>query len=153
MSLLVLLHISCEPVVCNVIWTGQAGGQSPRCTLGSKRLAATFQPSEKGLQKVAGCLLTVLQIACQAVNMHSVVQEYFIIPLVRSDVQAMLKKAGKASALGSLEENDPDAADDQDEEGDDDEENGAGKRSIVVDKLTDLLEKTGLGSWSYQQST
>lgn len=57
--------------------------------------------------------------------------------------QAILKKAGKASALGSLEENDPDAADD-DEEEDDAEEEQTGKGNIVVDTLTDLLGKTGL---------
>jgi len=58
-------------------------------------------------------------------------------------VQAILKKAGKASALGSLEENDPDAADDDEEEADAEEEQ-AGKGNTVVDTLTDLLGKTGL---------
>ncbi|KAL0024197.1 hypothetical protein WJX77_006533 [Trebouxia sp. C0004] len=59
------------------------------------------------------------------------------------DIKAILKKAGKASALGSLEENDPDAADD-DEEEDDAEEEQTGKSNIVVDTLTELLGKTGL---------
>ena len=57
--------------------------------------------------------------------------------------QAILKKAGKVSALGSLEENDPDAADD-DEEEDDAEEKQASKGNVVVDTLTDLLGATGL---------
>ena len=58
--------------------------------------------------------------------------------------QAILKKAGKASALGSLEENDPDAADDDEEEKDDAEEEQVSKGNSVVDTLTDLLGKTGL---------
>ncbi|KAA6416961.1 MAG: RAN GTPase-activating 2-like [Trebouxia sp. A1-2] len=61
------------------------------------------------------------------------------------DIKAILKKAGKASALGSLEENDPDAADD-DEEEDGAEEEQTSKGNTVVDTLTDLLGKTGLTS-------
>ena len=62
-------------------------------------------------------------------------------------VQALLKKAGKPSVLGSLEENDPDAADDDEE--DEVEADGAqedAQNSSIVDKITDLLGKTGLTS-------
>ena len=59
-------------------------------------------------------------------------------------LQALLKKAGKPSVLGSLEENDPDAGnDDQDDDGEADKE---AEPSSVVDKITDLLGKTGLTS-------
>ena len=66
-------------------------------------------------------------------------------------VQALLKKTGKASVLGSLEENDPDAADDDEDEDEDGDHaaNGAQEdatTSSVVDKITDLLGKTGLTS-------
>ena len=62
-------------------------------------------------------------------------------------VQSILKKAGKASALGSLEENDPDAADDDDEE--DDEQDDAdiadtATGPTVVDKLIDLMSGIGI---------
>lgn len=59
--------------------------------------------------------------------------------------QALLKSAGKLSVLGSMEENDPDADDENDQE----EGGDAGrevKSSSVVDKITDLLGKTGLTS-------
>lgn len=49
--------------------------------------------------------------------------------------------------LGSLEENDPDAADDDEE--DEVEADGAqedAQNSSIVDKITDLLGKTGLTS-------
>ena len=61
-------------------------------------------------------------------------------------MQAMLKKVGKAAALGSFDENDPDAADDDEdeEEGEGAEATQAGLGDAVVDKLTDLLGKTGL---------
>lgn len=63
-------------------------------------------------------------------------------------MQAMLKKAGKTTALGSLDENDPDAADDDKEEGEGEVEGAEATQAslgdAVVDKLTDLLGKTGL---------
>ena len=63
-------------------------------------------------------------------------------------VQSILTKAGRASALGSLEENDPDAADDEEDEEDenDDEAGKAAQSDTVVDKLTDLLGKAGITS-------
>ena len=63
-------------------------------------------------------------------------------------LQSMLKKAGKASALGSFEDNDPDAADEDDEEEDDEEQNDADtvRSPSVVDKLTDLLGGVGIKS-------
>jgi len=60
--------------------------------------------------------------------------------------QAILKKAGKASALGSFEENDPNAAGEEEDEEQDAEEDSASRSTTVVDKLTDLLGKTGLTS-------
>ena len=64
-------------------------------------------------------------------------------------MQALLKKAGKPSVLGFLEENDPDAADDEDDEAGfvaTDEAHADSSSSSVVDKVTDLLGKTGLTS-------
>ena len=63
-------------------------------------------------------------------------------------MQSILEKAGRASALGSLEENDPDAADnDEGEEDEDDaEDSKAAQSDTVVDKLTDLLGKAGITS-------
>lgn len=65
-------------------------------------------------------------------------------------LQALLKAAGKPSVLGSMEENDPDADDDNDnDDGDQDgnrEADKGVKSSSVVDKITDLLGKTGLTS-------
>lgn len=65
-------------------------------------------------------------------------------------LQALLRAAGKPSVLGSMEENDPDADDDDDNDDGDQDENSeadtAVKSSSVVDKLTDLLGKTGLTS-------
>lgn len=46
--------------------------------------------------------------------------------------------------LGSFEENDPDADDDDD--GDNQEDAAEVKSNSVVDKITDLLGKTGLTS-------
>lgn len=56
-------------------------------------------------------------------------------------LQALLKNAGKPSVLGSLEENDPDADDDEEDDGEADKE---AEPSSVMDKITDLLGKTGL---------
>ena len=67
--------------------------------------------------------------------------------LVRSHcLQAILKKAGKASVLGSLEENDPDADDGDDDEEEHADDGSTGNSNTIVDKLTDLLGKTGLTS-------
>ena len=64
--------------------------------------------------------------------------------MVLSLVQTLLKKAGKPSVLGSLDENEPDA---DDEEEDEEEDTAATEvESNSVDKLTDLLGKTGLTS-------
>lgn len=60
------------------------------------------------------------------------------------DIKTLLKKAGKPSVLGSFEENDPDADDDDD--GDNQEDAAEVKSNSVVDKITDLLGKTGLTS-------
>lgn len=60
-------------------------------------------------------------------------------------VQTLLKKAGKPSVLGSLEENEPDADDDE-EDNQEDAADTEVKSNSVVDKLTDLLGKTGLTS-------
>lgn len=64
------------------------------------------------------------------------------------NIKSTLKKAGKASALGSFEENDPDAADKDDEEEDGEEQNDAdtARSPSVVDKLTDLLGGVGIKS-------
>ena len=59
--------------------------------------------------------------------------------------QAILQKAGKASVLGSMDENDPDAAEDDDEEDVTDEPNGQ-ESSTIVDSLASTLQKTGLVS-------
>ena len=61
--------------------------------------------------------------------------------------QAILQKAGKRSVLGSMEENEPDAADVDDEEDDaeNDEPNGQ-ESNTIVDSLSNALQKTGLVS-------
>ncbi|KAL3151845.1 hypothetical protein ABBQ38_012810 [Trebouxia sp. C0009 RCD-2024] len=61
------------------------------------------------------------------------------------DIKTLLKKAGKPSVLGSLDENEPDADDDE-EDDEEDTANTEVKSNSVVDKLTDLLGKTGLTS-------
>lgn len=61
-------------------------------------------------------------------------------------LQALLKDAGKSSVLGSMEENDPDADDDDSYQEEDGDAGKEVKSSSVVDKITDLLGKTGLTS-------
>lgn len=63
--------------------------------------------------------------------------------------QAILSKAGKPSVLGSMDENDPDAADDEDEEAEQDadeehEQQNGHESSSVIDSLSNALQKTGL---------
>ena len=61
-------------------------------------------------------------------------------------LQALLKAAGKPSVLGSMEENEPDADDDDNDQEEDGDAGKEVKSSSVVDKITDLLGKTGLTS-------
>lgn len=58
--------------------------------------------------------------------------------------QAILQKAGKRSVLGSMEENEPDAADEEDD-AENDEPNGQ-ESDTIVDSLSNALQKTGLVS-------
>ena len=63
--------------------------------------------------------------------------------------QGILSKAGKPSVLGSMDENDPDAADDEDEEAEQDadeehEQQNGHESSSVIDSLSNALQKTGL---------
>lgn len=77
----------------------------------------------------------------------SIQMSLYVANLMQSHcLQAILKKAGKASVLGSLEENDPDADDGDDAEEEDADEGSTGNSNTIVDKLTDLLGKTRLTS-------
>lgn len=61
--------------------------------------------------------------------------------------QAMLRNAGKAEVLGSMEDNDPDAADDDDEGREADEDSGqhnGQETNSMVDNLSSALQRTGL---------
>lgn len=74
--------------------------------------------------------------------MQGILQALDLCPLL----QALLKDAGKPSVLGSMEENDPDADDDDSNQEEDGDAGKEVKSSSVVDKITDLLGKTGLTS-------
>ena len=88
--------------------------------------------------------LTVIGTCCVPAS-----QEALMALVLDVVLQALLKAASKPSVLGSMEENDPDADDDDNEDGDQDENSEADKgvkSSSVVDKIADLLGKTGLTS-------